>query len=277
LASFRIRSSVVFVLFLIAALFLAAASTPPDSFRFIVVGDRTGEAQSGVFEQVWSEAARLDPAFVIGVGDEIEGLHDGTAAAEWGQLRQVLAPWRRLPFYPAPGNHDIWSPASEELFRRHTGHPPHYSFDYAQAHFTVLDNSRTEQFAPDELAFLEQDLAAHAAQPLKFIVSHRPSWILNALLDDANFPLHRLARKYGVQYVIAGHLHQMLHYHLDGIDYVSMVSSGGHLREPENYAAGWFFGYASVDVHGRQVDFRIHQLNGRVNNLSDWGKAGLKR
>jgi predicted phosphodiesterase len=275
LASFRIRSSVA-ILFL-AALFLAAASAPPDSFRFIVLGDRTGEAQPGIYERVWSESARLDPAFVVSVGDSIEGLDDATAATEWGQLRQVLAPWRRVPFYLAPGNHDIWSAASENLFRKYAGHPPHYGFDYAQAHFTVLDNSRTEQFSADEVSFLEQDLEAHAAQPLKFIVSHRPSWILNALMDDTNFPLHRLARKYGVQYVIAGHLHQMLHYHLDGVDYVSMVSSGGHLRTAEKYEAGWFFGYAAVEVRGRQVDFRIHELNGRVTQLEDWGKAGLKR
>ena len=40
----------------------AVLAAPPDSFRFIVLGDRTGESQPGIFQQVWSEAARLDPA-----------------------------------------------------------------------------------------------------------------------------------------------------------------------------------------------------------------------
>jgi predicted phosphodiesterase len=275
LASFRNRSRVLVVLF--AAILLAAASPAPDSFRFVILGDRTGEAQTGVYEQVWREAARLDPAFVVGVGDTIEGLHDATADAEWGQVWQIIAPWRRLPLYLAPGNHDIFSSASEKLFQKYAGHAPHYSFDYAQAHFTVLDNSRSEQFSADELSFLEQDLKAHAAQPVKFIVSHRPSWILNALVGDTNFPLDRLARKYGVQYVIAGHVHQMLHYNLEGVDYVSMVSSGGHLRASGKYEDGWFFGYAAVEVNGARVTFRIHELNGRVTALEDWGPAGLKR
>jgi len=275
LASFRNRSPIVIVFF--AAIFLAAAWPAPESFRFIILGDRTGEAQAGVYERVWREAARLDPAFVVGVGDTIEGLHDATADAEWGQVWQLIAPWRRLPLYLAPGNHDIWSAASEQLFQKYTGHSPHYSFDYAQAHFTVLDNSRTEQFSADELSFLEQDLKTHAAQPVKIVVSHRPSWILNALLGDTNFPLHRLARKYGVQYVIAGHVHQMLHYNLEGVDYVSMVSSGGHLRASGKYEDGWFFGYAAVEVRGDQVTFRIHELNGRVTSLEEWGAAGLKR
>jgi hypothetical protein len=69
----------------------------------------------------------------------------------------------------------------------------------------------------------------------------------------------------------------MLHINLDGVDYVSMVSSGGHLRDSEKYESGWFFGYASVAVRGNQVDFRIHELNGRVSTLQDWGPAGLKQ
>jgi predicted phosphodiesterase len=246
----------------------------PSSFRFIIVGDRTGEAQPGVYEQVWREANDTGPAFVVGVGDTIEGLNDATADAEWRQVKQILAPWRSVPLYLAPGNHDIWSAASERLFQEHARHPPHYSFDYAQAHFTVLDNSRTDQFAADELSFLESDLKAHAAQPVKFVISHRPSWILHALLGDSAFPLHQLALRYGVQYVIAGHVHQMLHYKLDGIDYVSMVSSGGHLRDSKKYDDGWFFGYAAVDVRGSEVSFRIHELEGRVTDLKDWGPAG---
>ena len=99
-----------------------------------------------------------------------------------------------------------------------------------------------------ELTFLEQDLKAHASQPLKFIISHRPSWIVNVVLRDPNFPLHQLARKYGVQYVIAGHVHEMLHYTLDGIEYISAPSAGGHLRASGKYADGWFFGYTVVDV-----------------------------
>ncbi len=270
---FRIRLPHFVVLF--AAIFLVAAFPAP-SFRFVILGDRTGEAQPGVYEQVWREAAAGDPAFVVSVGDTIEGLNDATADTEWRSVEQALAPWRRLPLYLAPGNHDIWSAASEKLFQAYAGHPRRYGFDYAQAHFTILDNSRNEQFAADELAFLEADLKAHAGQPVKFVISHRPSWILNALLRDSNFPLHQLARKYGVHYVIAGHVHQLLHYNLDGVDYVSMVSSGGHLRDSKNYSDGWFFGYAAVEVHGNEVAFRIHELKGRVTDLKDWGPVGLR-
>jgi hypothetical protein len=115
---------------------------------------------------------------------------------------------------------------------------------------------------------------------LKFIVSHRPSWLLNAVVGDPNFRLHQIAKKYGAQYVIAGHLHEMLHAELEGVDYISMVSSGGHLRSSGKYEDGWFFGYAVVDVSTKGAEFRIRELGapfglGRSTALNNWGKAGL--
>ena len=197
------------------------------------------------------------------------------------RVEQTLSAWSRFPLYLAPGNHDIWSERSEKLFRKYSGHPPHYSFDYGQAHFTILDNSRSDQLSAAELTFLEEDLKAHKEQPLKFIVSHRPSWLLNAVLDDPNFALQQIAKKYGARYVIAGHLHEMLHAELEGVTYISMVSAGGHLRASAKYEDGWFFGYAVVDVSGKNAEFRIHELaapygKGRSTRLNDWGKAGLQ-
>jgi Icc protein len=261
---------------------LAGAGTTPElgSFRFAILGDRTGEAVPGVYERIWQAAAAEHPAFVVSVGDTIEGLNDATAPTEWQQAERVLKPYQCCPLYLAPGNHDIWSAVSERLFRQYAAHPPHYSFDYLQAHFTILDNSRSEEFSAEELAFLEQDLKAHRAQPVKFIFSHRPSWLIAAALQNPNFAFHQLARQYGVQYVIAGHLHQMLRLDLQSLTYISMPSSGGHLRASRKYQDGWFFGHAQVEVHGTEISFQVEELKppqgqGRVTKPADWGMLGL--
>lgn len=264
----------LFAVFL-APLLLTAAAPAQDAFHFVILGDRTGEAEDHIYEQIWAEATQANPAFVVTVGDTIQGLDDATADAEWRQVEKILAPWRRFPLYLVPGNHDIWSETSEKLFRQYAGHPPHYSFDYGPVHFTILDNSRSDQLSTDELSFLEQDLKTHRSQPVKFIVSHRPSWIFNAVAGNPDFPVHQLAKKYGVQYVIAGHVHELLHYKLEGIEYISMPSSGGHLRASARYEDGWFFGYAAVDVRKRTADILIHELHGRVSALNVWGPAGL--
>jgi 3',5'-cyclic-AMP phosphodiesterase len=251
-----------------------------NSFRFVLLGDRTGDVQTGVYEQVWKQIASENPAFIAGAGDSIEGVNDATAEDQWRQLKQILKPFDRYPLYLAPGNHDVWSTVSERLFQQYAGHPLHYSFDYGQAHFTILDNSRSDQMPPAELAFLESDLKAHAAQPFKIVISHRPSWVIDVAMRNPDFPLHRLAKQYGVQYVIAGHIHQMLHLELDGVTYISLPSAGGHLRLSGAYEDGWFFGYTLITTQGKNLEFQIKEVTslrgqGRVTKLGDWGMAGL--
>src|ERR1043166_1376840 len=183
----------IFIAAFVAALAGISGAADPGSFQFVILGDRTGETQPGVYERVWKETAADHPAFVVTVGDTIQGLNDATADAEWQEIQRILTPYRRFPLYLAPGNHDIWSARSEALFRKYSGHPVHYSFDYGQAHFTILDNSRSEHFSVEELAFLDKDLQAHAAQPLKFIVSHRPSWIFDVVFNNPHFAVHQPA------------------------------------------------------------------------------------
>jgi Icc protein len=263
-------------LVLAAAAAIALAQAPaPSAFHFVLLGDRTGEAQPGIWDQVWKQAAAEKPAFVLGVGDTIQGGDDATADAEWREAKRTLEPYARIPLYLAPGNHDIWSPASAKLFEKYTGHPPHYSFEYGGAHFTVLDNSGADELSAAEMAFLADDLARHRDRAVKFVVSHRPSWLVNAALHNPNFELHRLARQYGVQYVIAGHVHQILHVSLDGVEYFCAPSAGGHLRASGKYEDGWFFGYTSVAVEGSAVKFEIKELGGPTTGLADWGLLGL--
>ncbi|MCD6030826.1 MAG: metallophosphoesterase [Thermomicrobiales bacterium] len=262
-----------------AWLFFALCVVSPAQ-RFVILGDRTGSVQKGVYEQVWREVAAEKPEFVLTTGDLIEGLVDRDAEAQWDEVERIHGPHKAIPLFLTPGNHDIWSAVAEQLFRKRTGRAPHYSFDRGAAHFTVLDNSRSDEFTEAELAFLEADLKAHSARPVKFIMSHRPSWILQAALKNATFPLHRLARQYGVKYVLAGHIHQLLRLELEGIEYVSMPSAGGHLRASGAYKDGWFFGYTVVVVKDGGAEFTVHELKaphgqGRVTALRDWGMVGL--
>jgi 3',5'-cyclic-AMP phosphodiesterase len=276
----RYVRSVLSIAALLVAVIRLSGTPAADSFRFVILGDRTGEARAGVYEQAWREAAAEDPAFVLSVGDTIQGLNDSTAEAEWQEVQKILAPYKRFPLYLTPGNHDIWSEPSESLFRKYSAHPPHYSFDHGAAHFTILDNSRSDEFPAEEMKFLEKDLEEHSKQPVKFIVSHRPSWLIPAAFANRDFALHTLAKKYGAQYVIAGHVHQLLHIDLDGVTYLSVASSGGHLRASEKYEDGWFFGQTVVDVRGQSVSFQIKELKaphgqGRTTTLKHWGMLGL--
>src|SRR2546429_3319583 len=69
----------------LATLLVALAAAPAaDTFRFVVLGDRTGGAQPGIYEQVWKEAVAAGPAVVGSVRGPIEGPNHANVASEGG-------------------------------------------------------------------------------------------------------------------------------------------------------------------------------------------------
>lgn len=252
---FRVAASLCLVPFLVRAA----------TFDFAILGDRTGGAVPGVYEQVVKEIASRHPAMIINVGDTIQGMDDVNTADEWAAVKPVWKAFGDTPFYLVPGNHDIWSPASERLWRSQTGHPPQYSFDFRGAHFTVLNNARTSDLEEDQLQFLESDLVANATKQPKFVFFHRPFWLLNVKFQNGDFALHRLAKKYGVSFVICGHGHFFDRSTLQDVEYVMVGSSGGSLDhgagKPAGPAAtGSYYGYGWVHVDGAKATLEFKEV-----------------
>ena len=249
------------------AVWLSAAipAAPAAEFEFAILGDRTGNAVPGIYEKVCREIASRRPALIVNVGDTIEGMQDETAEQEWTDIQPVWRAFGDIPFYLVPGNHDIWSPSSEKVWRARTGRDSAYSFDFRGAHFTILDNSRTEGLAADQMAFLKSDLSAHAAARPKFIFFHRPFWLLNVKFANANFPLQQLAHEYQAGFVVNGHLHSFDRSELQGVQYLVVGSSGGSLMHgnatgPNPKLEGSYFGYAWARVKGEAATVEFCRL-----------------
>jgi Icc protein len=247
---------------MLAALALSAADPPSNDFHFVILGDRTGDAQTGVYEHVWSEVDGLQPAFAINAGDTIQGGNDATAASEWRALRPL---WehRRYPVYFTPGNHDIWSTASRAIYERQTRHPAFYSFNFQNAHFAVLDNDHapdlSTELSGEQMQFLARDLEQNRDRNPKFVFFHKPLWLIPAKFRYSHFAFHELITKYGVAYVVSGHGHQYVRETLDGVSYLEVPSSGGKLKG-QGFAQGWFYGYASVAVKGSKAEITVREI-----------------
>ena len=271
---------------LLPPLLLSPSGAAPDRaeqpFRFSIIGDRTGGPEPGVYSQVWDEVDRLRPAFVINVGDTIEGGDDNRALAQWNMLRPLFEQYRSYPHYFTPGNHDVFSETSRRMFEKESGRPVRYSFDHGGAHFVVLDNSRTEDLSEEQLRFLDEDLAAHAGRDPTFVFFHKPYWLLPMMLDDKQFRLHQIVTRRRVDYVISGHLHQFIRFERDGVNYVVVGSSGGRLRGKLSglgFRDGWFYHHVEANVAEGRASLTVHELGqpfgeGRSFALEQWGEAG---
>ncbi len=84
----------------------------PDQFQFVVIGDRTGGHRPGVFSRAIDQINLLQPEFVLGVGDLIEGYTEDAAVldAQWREV-DVMLERLQMPFFRVVGNHDIGNPA----------------------------------------------------------------------------------------------------------------------------------------------------------------------
>jgi len=272
-------------IFCLRALSSYQAANPRNDFHFSLIGDRTGDVQPQIYGRVWREVDLLRPDFIVNVGDSIMGGNDAKAPAEWAELQTLWKKYSKYPHYFTPGNHDIWSASSEELYIKETGFKTTYSFDYQDAHFTILDNSRTAELSDAQLKFLESDLKANSNKNPKFIVFHRPYWIGLLKSGNTEFTLHKLAKEYKVNHVISGHGHQFVRMVRDGITYMEVGSSGGgmtgRLKRGEGFAQGIFYHHIWGRVKGDSVQFTVKELDGQFGSgrmfaAEDWDENGPK-
>ena len=247
---------------------------PAIPLHFAILGDRTGGAVPKVYEEAWREIASTHPQFVVTVGDSIEGMDDGHARGEWEALKPVWPLGFKI--FQTPGNHDIWDEFSARLFTEETGDQPSYSFDQGNAHFIILDNSRTDDLSAGQIDFLEKDLERNRGKYQTLVFFHRPFWLIPLKLRMTDFALHRLARRYGVCCVISGHGHQYQSLTEDGVLYLEVGSSGASRAQAGpagiGYDDGWFYQYVYATVNGPSVDLEVRELSapfgqGRMHRL----------
>ncbi|MCR9279784.1 MAG: metallophosphoesterase [Pseudomonadaceae bacterium] len=204
-------------------------------FHFVVLGDSQFHDPIG-FNRVVSDAARLNPAFVVQVGDMIRGYNVSLAVVrkEWARFRRQLAPLDGIPFVAVPGNHDVYSALKRpdkgvtRLFVEQWGEIPR-SFDYQGIRFVVLNSDSVgapNQIGEEQRDWLDTTLAEDGAD-MAFVFLHRPP---DALKDARQF--HELMRKHAVNTVFYGHHH---HGHLqvrDGVRYVMTNAAADSATAP---------------------------------------------
>ncbi len=226
------------------------APATPKPFSFAVHGDNRSDHLSHqmVVEAMMGE----DYAFVLNTGDMVS---DGLTEADWDEFFQIETPFiSRTPLYPAVGNHeeeDGEVPIYERLF--HTPaeasgsyHETYYSFNYANAHFLVIDDFVEVHpwyecllqgklydncLTKDQLAWIELDLAKAAKNPTidhVFVAAHEGPYSSKAgrTGSAAMRDLLPLFAKSKVKLILSGHDHYFEHgISGNGIHYV--ISGGG--------------------------------------------------
>ena len=98
---------------------IQGAYDDPAWFHFAVLGDRTGQEEKGVFEQILNKVNQLAPAFVLSVGDNIQGYTDdpNVVHKQWDEFDAFIETLK-MPYLKVPGNHDISNEMMAEIYKK---------------------------------------------------------------------------------------------------------------------------------------------------------------
>ena len=214
-----------------------AIDDDPSNFDFLVVTDRTGEHRDHVFRDAMPKLNLLRPAFVMSVGDLIEGYTEDRAEleAQWDEFEGFIDALG-MPFFYLPGNHDVSNDVMAEVWRERFG-ASYYHFRYKDVLFLALNSELfsmvskpgTPVGGPDkpaeQMAYIEKVLAANRDARWTLVFVHQPFWDYPEIHPDWLRVEEWLeTRPYTV---FAGHLHEYTLHRRNDRDYVTLATTGG--------------------------------------------------
>jgi acid phosphatase type 7 len=266
----------------------AQVETP---FRFVAYGDsrfhdpKDTEAANPVARQTLVQAiAELKPAFITFGGDIV---YNGYDVNDWKVWDSETSIWRekKIPVYPALGNHDLHGNESVALANYFQRFPDlknsrYYSVRAANTLMLVLDSSLDETSGPQG-QWLTQELNTLPGDvDFVFIVLHHPPYTSSS--DEKKYggghsarkPEEKLAEMLEARQpqmnarliVFSGHVHNYERHEHGGVTYFVSGGAGAHAY-PIERAPGDPFQSKEINYHYLLVEVDRHHLKATMNRL----------
>lgn len=204
----------------------------PEMFHFVVVSDRTGGHRARIFSQAVEQINLLQPAFVISVGDLIEGYtkESDKLAREWKEFQSYVCQLQ-MPFFYVPGNHDVSNPFQEEKWKERFGRR-YYHFIYCDVLFLMLssDDPHGEgNIGKEQIEFAHKVLKENDGVRWTIVSLHRPLWAQSNLAKNGWLEVENAlaGRPYTV---FAGHVHRYEKFVRNRMNYYQLATTGGGSR-----------------------------------------------
>lgn len=208
--------------------------------RFAVIGDSGSgtEQQKLLADQMFRQYLKTPFAMVLMLGDNIYPVGD---VKRYG-FERFLKPYaalldKKVPFYPALGNHDVIGGFQEESIAFFKMPAAYYQIHRGETDFFALN---TNNFNDVQRAWLEDRLKSSQAK-WKIVYAHHP--VFSSGLHRNNKLLIKVLKpileKNQVNLYLAGHDHDYERFNLmNGVSYVVSGGGGAYLRKFEGIQPG---------------------------------------
>lgn len=235
-----------------------------DDFTFAIISDLTGGERKNIYSTAVYQLNRLDPTFVLSVGDLIDGGTDDTLQLkkEWDSF-DIRTSKLNMPFFYLGGNHDLTNPVMREFWKNRFG-PRYYHFAYENVLFLMMDSEDYEEkrmmeiyharakalqiiageiegvyeeseyynmperqtggVSNDQFNYFKTVLENYPNVKWTFVLMHKPLWMRE---DDEGLGKLEVLLKERPYSVINGHFHSFSHRKRNSRDYTILGTSGG--------------------------------------------------
>lgn len=206
-----------------------------DKVQFLIISDRTGGMQPGVFRKASSKINQLQPQFILSVGDLIDGYtYDSLLLnQQWKEFDEIVENNFDMPFFYVPGNHDISNKWMEEEWKKRLGQP-YYHFIYKDILFLSLHTEDNGEYGISEAQanYFAEVLEKNQEVRWTFLLMHRPLWDYGDQGGYEHIEKALQGRKYTL---FSGHHHHYLYAEKAENKHFILGTTGGgsHLRGKE--------------------------------------------
>tara|TARA_R110000868_G_scaffold37111_2_gene131293 strand:+ start:948 stop:1955 length:1008 start_codon:yes stop_codon:yes gene_type:complete len=235
-----------------------------DDFTFAIISDLTGGERENIYSTAVGQLNRLDPTFVLSVGDLIDGGTEDTLQLEkeWNSF-DVRTSKLNMPFFHLGGNHDLTNPLMRKFWEKRFG-PRYYHFVYENVLFLMMDSEDYEEkrmleiyyarakalqidngeiegvyeeseyysmperriggMSNDQFNYYKAVLEKYPTVKWTFLLMHKPLWMRE---DDKGLGKLEMLLADRPYTVINGHFHSFSHRIRHGRDYTMLGTTGG--------------------------------------------------
>jgi 3',5'-cyclic AMP phosphodiesterase CpdA len=244
-----------------------------NDFTFGIISDLNGGEREGVFNVAVQQFNRINPEFVLSIGDLIDG---GTEdfeqlEIEWDDFDNRASKFN-MPFFYLGGNHDLTNPRMREFWKKRFG-PRYYHFVYNDVLFLMVDSEdfeekrmqevylaraealqiikgeiegeyteteyynmlerRTGAMSDAQFKYFDKILKKYSNVNWTFILMHKPLWQRKDDKGLARLEKLLINRPFTV---INGHLHSFSHRIRNNRDYIILGTTGGSQNAKDSSA-----------------------------------------
>lgn len=235
-----------------------------EDFTFAIISDLTGGERENIYSTAVFQLNRLDPTFVLSVGDLIDGGTEDTLQLkkEWDSF-DLRTSKLNMPFFHLGGNHDLTNPVMREFWNNRFG-PTYYHFVYENVLFLMMDSEDYEEkrmleiytarakalqiidgdiegvyeeseyynmperqiggMSNDQFNYYKDVLEQYPDVKWTFLLMHKPLWMREDDKGLGKIESLLAERPYSV---INGHFHSFSHRKRNDRDYTMLGTTGG--------------------------------------------------